>query len=132
MIFIVWWQFSSSNTIQFVLPNAHLEDIHTWLLMIAYMTISPGCNMRLCSARFINVTLSITDLINIIVKKDVQKFSLYQQTNFCKRFKSTHALHFNLNNTDAKWSGKAWHFPVKGWSANERFVIRIPEKYKNE
>ena len=47
------------------------------------------------------------------------------QVNSCPPF-------FNLNNTDAKWSGKAWHFPVKGWSANERFVIRIPEKYKNE
>ena len=25
------------------------------------------------------------------------------------------------------FAGKVWHFPVKTWPANERFVIRLPE-----
>ena len=27
-----------------------------------------------------------------------------------------------------QWTGKAWHFPITHGSANERFVIKVPEK----
>ena len=30
------------------------------------------------------------------------------------------------NGNECKCSGKAWHFPVKGWGLYERFVVRIP------
>jgi len=30
------------------------------------------------------------------------------------------------------WGGNAWHFPVSDWDLDERFVVRIPKRQKNE
>ncbi|KAL7519868.1 hypothetical protein ACHAWX_004625 [Stephanocyclus meneghinianus] len=30
-----------------------------------------------------------------------------------------------------EWAGKVWHIPVKSFSANERFVVSIPEMYES-
>lgn len=45
-----------------------------------------------------------------------------------QRIQSNACLEAVDEDSNTCWAGKAWHFPVKEWPANERFVIRIPEK----
>jgi hypothetical protein len=40
-------------------------------------------------------------------------------------------VHETVDENFCTWTGTAWHFPVKRFPGNERFVIRIPHKYEN-
>ncbi|KAL3802226.1 hypothetical protein HJC23_001770 [Cyclotella cryptica] len=44
------------------------------------------------------------------------------QLNKCPSYKT-------LDESGGMWTGTAWHFPLKNFPANERFVIRLPQMY---
>ena len=79
-----------------------------------------------CNIALYTVKTSLEDDCSEIKVFRANKFSREIQSNYCQQMALTDDKEFAEKNDQRRWSGKAWHFPVKGWSVDERFVVRMP------